>query len=136
MFYRETVFITGFPGFIASRLIERMSDGQTQFYILVQPQFVDIAMQEIEEIADFTKSRLDSFILVEGDITEPNLGISGKDLETIQFETNSVYHLAAAYDLAISKDLAFSVNLQGTKNVNDFICPMKNLRRYNYVSTC
>jgi thioester reductase-like protein len=136
MFYRETVFITGFPGFIASRLIERMSDGQTQFYILVQPQFVDIAMQEIEEIADFTKSRLDSFVLVEGDITEPNLGISGKDLETIQFETNSVYHLAAAYDLAISKDLAFSVNLQGTKNVNDFIRPMKNLRRYNYVSTC
>ena len=47
MFYRETIFITGFPGFIASRLIERMADGQTQFYILVQPQFIEMAMEEI-----------------------------------------------------------------------------------------
>ena len=27
-------------------------------------------------------------------------------------------------------------NLDGTKNVNDFVCSVKNLRRYNYVSTC
>jgi len=136
MFYSETIFITGFPGFIGSRLVERLADGQTQFYILVQPQMVEAAMHEIEEIADFTRSRLDSFVLVEGDVTQPDLGITGKDLETIQYETTTVFHLAAQYDLAIAKDRAFSVNLQGTKNVNDFVRPMKDLRRYNYVSTC
>jgi nucleoside-diphosphate-sugar epimerase len=40
------------------------------------------------------------------------------------------------YDLAVEKDTAFTVNLEGTKNVNDFVRSIKNLHRYNYVSTC
>lgn len=136
MLFRETIFLTGFPGFIAGRLVERLAGSQTQFYLLVQPQFVEIAMQEIEEIADFTQTPLDNFVLVAGDVMQSNLGISDADLETIQYETTDVFHLAAAYDLAISKDIAFNVNLQGTKNVNDLVCSLKNLRRYNYVSTC
>ncbi len=136
MLFRESIFITGFPGFIASRLIEQLASSQTQIFLLVQPQFIDKAMLEIEEIADFTSVPLDNFVIVEGDVAQPNLGISDKDLETIQYETTAVFHLAAAYDLAVSKDQAFSVNLQGTKNVNDLVCSIKNLRRYNYVSTC
>jgi thioester reductase-like protein len=136
MLFRETIFITGFPGFIASRLVENLVGSETQFYILVQPQFVERAIQEIEEIADFTRIPLENFVLVEGDITLPNLGISEADIETIRFETTDVYHLAAAYDLAVSKDEAFKANLQGTKNVNDLVRSLKNLRRYNYVSTC
>lgn len=136
MLFRESIFITGFPGFIAGRLVERLASSQTQFYLLVQPQFVDIAMEEIAQIADFTDTQLENFVIVEGDITQPKLGIPDSDLETIQFETTDVYHLAAAYDLAVSKDAAFNVNLQGTKNVNDLVCTLKDLRRYNYVSTC
>jgi nucleoside-diphosphate-sugar epimerase len=36
----------------------------------------------------------------------------------------------------VAKDIAFAVNLQGTRNVNDLVCSLKNLKRYNYVSTC
>jgi thioester reductase-like protein len=136
MLYRETIFVTGFPGFIASRLVERLAGSQTQFYLLVQPQMIEAAMHEIQEIADFTSTPLDSFVIVEGDITEPGMGISYNDLETIRYEATDVYHLAAAYDLAIEKDLAYRVNLQGTKNVNDLVRSFKNLRRYNYISTC
>ncbi len=128
--------MTGFPGFIATRLLERLITPETQFYLLVQPSFIDRAMEEIEEIADFTNTQLESFVIVEGDITLPNLGIADADLETIQFETTDVFHLAAAYDLSVPKDTAFAVNLQGTRNVNDFVGTLKNLRRYNYVSTC
>ena len=136
MLYRESIFITGFPGFIASRLVERLAASQTQFFLLVQPQFIEKAMHELEEIADFTNTHLENFVIVEGDVTQPKLGISDADLETILYETTDVFHLAAAYDLAVPKDTAFSVNLQGTKNVNDVVCSLKNLRRYNYVSTC
>ena len=136
MLFRETFFITGFPGFIAGRLVERLAGSQTQFYLLVQPQFVKAAIEEVEEIADFTNTVLDNFVIVEGDITLPNLGISNADLETIQYEATDVFHLAAAYDLAVPKDLAFKVNLQGTRNVNDLVRSVRNLRRYNYVSTC
>lgn len=136
MLYRESCFITGFPGFIASRLIEQLVGGERQFFLLVQPQLVDRAIEEIEEIAERTGTPLDSFVIVEGDISQPDLGIPQADLETIQYETTDVFHLAAAYDLGVSKDVAFKVNLQGTKNVNDLVCSIKNLRRYNYVSTC
>ncbi len=136
MLYRKSIFITGFPGFIASRLVERLAGAETQFFLLVEPKFVKKAMAEAEEIADFTNTPLESYVIVEGDITQPNLGITEKDLETIKYETTDVFHLAAAYDLAIKKELAYSVNLDGTKNVNDFVPSIKSLNRYNYVSTC
>ncbi len=136
MLYRETIFLTGFPGFIGTRLVERLITPETQFYLLVQPHLIDQAIEEIEQIAEFTTTPLENFVIVQGDITLPQLGIPDADLETIQFETTDVFHLAAAYDLGISKDAAFRINLQGTKNVNDLVCSLKDLRRYNYVSTC
>jgi thioester reductase-like protein len=136
MLYRESFFITGFPGFIAGRLLERLAGPERQFFLLVQPPLVEAAMAEINEIAEFTGTPLESYVSVEGDVTLPQLGIPDADLQTIQFETTDVFHLAAAYDLAVPKDTAFNVNLQGTKNVNDLVCSLKNLHRYNYVSTC
>ena len=136
MLYRESCFITGFPGFIAGRLIERLIRPECQFFLLVRPQMVERAVEEIEAIAEATDTPLESFVIVEGDISRPNLGIPQADLETIQYETTDVFHLAAVYDLAVPKDLAFKVNLEGTKHVNDLVCSIKNLRRYNYVSTC
>jgi thioester reductase-like protein len=136
MLFRESFFITGFPGFIAGRLVERLAKPEAQFFLLVQRQFVEQAMADVEHIADETGTPLESFVIVEGDVTLPGLGISDDDLETIQFETTDVFHLAAAYDLAVAKDTAFTVNLQGTKNVNDLALSIKNLRRYNYISTC
>ncbi len=136
MIFRESIFITGFPGFIAGRLVDRLAKSDTQFFLLVQSGFVEKAMSEVEEIADFTSTPLENFVIVEGDITKPDLGISEDDLETIRYETTDIFHLAAVYDLAVSKDVAFSVNLDGTKNVNEFVKTIKSLRRYNYISTC
>lgn len=136
MLYRESIFMTGFPGFIAGRLLERLIRPETQYFLLVQPQFVRPAMERIEEIADAAQVDLDAFVIVEGDIRLPNLGMSIEDLETIQYETTDVFHLAAAYDLGVDKDTAFKVNLEGTKHVNDVVCSIKNLNRYNYISTC
>ena len=136
MLYRESIFITGFPGFIAGRLVARLARSETQFFLLVQPQFVEQAIEDIEDIAEETGVPLESFVIVEGDITKPDLGIDPEDLETILFETTDVFHLAAVYDLAVPRDLAFNVNLEGTRNVNAFVRSVKNLRRYNYISTC
>lgn len=136
MLFRESIFVTGFPGFIATRLVERLAASDTQFFLLVQTQFVERAMEEAEVIADVTDTPLENFVIVEGDITQPDLGIADDDLETIRFETTDVFHLAAAYDLAVAKEIAFSVNLEGTKNVNGFVRSIKQLHRYNYISTC
>ena len=136
MSFHETIFLTGFPGFIAERLVKRLANHDTQFFLLVQSQFVEKAMQTVKEIAQATNTPLENFALVEGDITRENLGISAKDLAIVQSEITDVYHLAAVYDLAVEKDLAYRVNVEGTRNVNEFVKSLPNLRRYNYVSTC
>ena len=136
MSFSQTYFITGFPGFIAERLVERLATPEVQFFLLVQTQFVDKAVQAVERIASATGTDLENFALIEGDITEANLGIADEDLETIREETTDVFHLAAVYDLAVGKELAFKVNLDGTKNVNEFTRSLPHLQRYNYVSTC
>ncbi|MGI8409925.1 MAG: SDR family oxidoreductase, partial [Pyrinomonadaceae bacterium] len=87
-------------------------------------------------IARRTRTPLENFALIEGDITREDLGIAAEDLEAIREETTGVFHLAAAYDLSVRKDAAYSVNLEGTKSVNEFARSLPNLRRYNYVSTC
>ncbi len=136
MSFSETIFVTGFPGFIAERLVERLSRQDTQFFLLVQPQFVDKATAAVERIAARTQTRLENFALIEGDISQPNLGISDDDLDTIRNETTDVFHLAAVYDLAVDKATAFRVNVEGTRNVNEFCRGVTDLRRYSYVSTC
>ena len=136
MNFHETIFLTGFPGFIAERLVKRLAKPDTQFFLLVQSQFVEKAMQTVKEIAQSANTPLENFALVEGDITRENLGISEKDLAVVQSEITDVYHLAAVYDLAVEKDLAYRVNVEGTRNVNEFVKKLPNLRRYNYVSTC
>ncbi len=136
MTFNETIFLTGFPGFIAEKLVERLTERDTRFFLLVQPQFVEKAKHDIGKIIRKTNLPLENFEIVEGDITLENLGISEKDLEIVRAETTDVHHLAAVYDLAVEQDLAYRVNVEGTRNLNEFVRRLPNLRRYNYVSTC
>lgn len=136
MNFARTIFLTGFPGFIAARLVERLADGETRFFLLVQKAFADRAAAEVDGIARRTGARREQFMLVEGDITGENLGIAPEMRERIRRETTDVFHLAAVYDLAVERDLAFRVNVEGTRRVNEFVAALPNLNRYNYVSTC
>lgn len=136
MNFTETIFLTGFPGFIAGRLVERLASPETQVFLLVQSQFTEKAARDIEKISEKSGVPLENFALVEGDITRENLGMSAEDLKTVLEETTDVFHLAAIYDLAVEKDLAYRVNVEGTKNVNEIAKKMPRLRRYNYISTC
>ena len=136
MSFDETIFLTGFTGFIASRLVVSLARRETRFFLLAQSEFIEKAMREIEEIAAETNIPLENFALVKGDITRENLGISEADLKNIRAETTRVFHLAAIYDLAVEQNPAFRVNVEGTKNVNDFVKNLPQLKRYNYISTC
>jgi nucleoside-diphosphate-sugar epimerase len=132
----ETIFITGFPGFIAARLVKRLATDGARFLLLVQPAFAARAREEIKDIARATNNPGEHFRLMEGDITRIGLGLSPADSDAARQETTTVFHLAAIYDLAVARDLATSVNFEGTRNVNSFVRSIGNLRRYHYVSTC
>jgi thioester reductase-like protein len=132
----DTIFLTGFPGFIASRLLRRLARDGGRFLLLVQPAFAERAQQELASIAHETGRSSSDFVLLSGDITERNLGMSAVDLETARTNSTIVFHLAAIYDLAVARDLALRVNVQGTRNVNQFARSLSQLRHYHYISTC
>ncbi|MBA2735078.1 MAG: SDR family oxidoreductase [Acidobacteria bacterium] len=132
----ETIFLTGFPGFIAGRLVKRLAREGARFLLLVQPTFMERAREEAVHIAEEANATADNFRLIEGDVTQPDLGISPLEIERAREETTIIFHLAAIYDLAVEQGLAMSVNVEGTRNVNKLALTLPNLRRYHYVSTC
>src|SRR6266508_1822602 len=136
MAFNETIFLTGFPGFIAGRLVKRLAAEGAQFILLVQPALLARARKDIAEIASATRADAANFSILAGDITQPNLGLSQVDVDRARAETHTLFHLAAIYDLAVERDLAQCVNVQGTKNVNDFAKSIPTLKRYHYISTC
>ena len=132
----QTIFLTGFPGFIAGRLVERLAREGARFLLLVQPAFLERAREEAARIARETGVAPAGFRVLEGDITRDDLGLSADDLEVARRETTAVFHLAAVYDLAVERGLAMRVNVEGTRRVNEFVRGLPRLRRYHYVSTC
>jgi len=132
----ETVFLTGFPGFIASRLLRRLATDGNRFLLLVQPALAQRAREETRAIASTTGTPIEDFHIIEGDITNPDLGMSRGDLDIVRSETTVLFHLAAIYDLAVIREIALRVNLEGTRNVNVLARSLPKLRFYHYVSTC
>jgi nucleoside-diphosphate-sugar epimerase len=136
MALNETFFITGFPGFLATRLVKRLAKEGARFILLTQPAFVGAALEATRQVARATGANSENFQIVPGDITRPDLGLLPHELEKARSEVSSIFHLAAIYDLAVPRDVATHVNVEGTLNINEFAKTISNLRRYNYVSTC
>ena len=132
----EPFFITGFPGFIANRLVHRLARSGCDFFLLVQPALVPRAQQVIAQIASDKESSLAKFHIVSGDISQPNLALADGDLETVRSQTTRIFHLAAIYDLAVAQDVALRVNVAGIRHLNEFARSMPRLVHYHHVSTC
>lgn len=133
----RTVLFTGFPGFIGARLIPRLLElaPDTTFVCLVQEKFVGVARDAVEKMAadhPHTKDRLE---LVVGDITAPGLGMAHAEADALHKRLTGCYHLAAVYDLAVRRELAMRINVEGTRNVLDFLEESPKLERFDYVST-
>jgi thioester reductase-like protein len=127
----DRVLLTGFPGFIATRLVRRLlaDDATVEITALVEAR---MAPRARELAASLDANRL---AVVEGDISRPRLGLDAATYERLAQETTVVHHLAAIYDLAVPEALAERVNVEGTQHVVDFCRAAPNLRRHHYVST-
>ncbi|RME47069.1 MAG: NAD-dependent epimerase/dehydratase family protein [Deltaproteobacteria bacterium] len=131
-----TIFFTGFPGFLGSRLLPRVlaRSARNRALCLVQPKFMGLARRRLDEIVEKDPALTGRIDLVEGDITKPGLGLEsgGK----IAGEIEEAYHLAAVYALDVPRDVGMRVNVDGTRNVLDFLAMCRRFERLHYVSTC
>lgn len=128
-------FFTGFPGFVATELIQQLfKEGITkQVYAVVLPS--DLAKAKSKGALIEGQYEGCQIVLFEGDITLPNLGLADEELAIIIPKINVVWHLAAIYDFAVSREVGWKVNVHGTANVNEFARYLENLERYMYFSS-
>lgn len=129
---KEVVF-TGFPGFIASQLIQRHAQQNESISAIILSSERPKAEKEAQRIQKETNCP--TITLIEGDITKAGLGLADIDKAYLKAKKVTFWHLAAIYDLAVPRDLAWKVNVEGTRNVNAFIKELPNLERYVYFST-
>jgi thioester reductase-like protein len=128
---------TGFPGFIGARLIPRLLELQPgcRFRLLVQPKFEVAAQDSIAAIEKAHPAARGRLSLVLGDITEERLGLSASAARALQKELTGAFHLAAVYDLAVKRPVGMKINVDGTRNVLDFLAGARAFERLHYVST-
>lgn len=128
------VFLTGFPGFLGTRLLPRILGVDDAACCLVQPHHAETARRKLSDLDATTPGLEDRVRLVEGDITLPDLGLG--DAGELKGSITEVFHLAAVYDLEVSRGLGTAVNVEGTRNVLNFAAGCSPLQRFHYVSTC
>lgn len=124
---------TGFPGFIATRLMEAWASKGGELVAIVLPAEMEKAASLASEIEETTGCN--TIRLMPGDITVKSLGLSAEDSDFLNKKRLVFWHLAAIYDLAVPEVIARKVNIEGTRNVNDFVKTLDALDRYMYFST-
>jgi thioester reductase-like protein len=130
-----SVLMTGFPGFLGSRLIPRiLARTDTDAVCLVQARHLDEAGIRVQELVEEDPTLAGRIRLVEGDITRPGLGLD--DPDAVLAPVTDLWHLAAVYDLAVPRDTALAVNTEGTRYVLDAADHCPRLERFHYFSTC
>lgn len=131
---KKTLFITGFPGFLAADLIGQLlhdhGKEMERIYLLVLEKEQSHAEAKLSTMIKLHGWIKDLFIILTGDITKPNLGLREKPEHITH-----VFHLAAVYDLAVPLHIAELVNIHGTNCVNEWVATLPHLQRYIYFST-
>jgi thioester reductase-like protein len=132
----DTMLVTGFPGFLGSRLLPRLlrRAPEARAVCLVQPKFEPVAKGRVEELTAADPGLDGRIELAAGDLTATGLDLA--DGPTIARATTELWHLAAVYDLSVPRDVGLRVNVDGTRNVLRFAEQCPRLRRHHYVSTC
>lgn len=125
-------FVTGYPGFIGRRLVRRLAARSGpeggRLVVLVQPRSAQAARAALA--ADGIAAEL-----VEGDVEQMHLGLSGAEFKALARDVTDVWHLAARSRLSAPRDELRRVNVEGTRNVLDLAAAARRLRRLNHFST-
>ena len=132
-----TILFTGFPGFIGARLIPRLLElrPEASFECLVQEKFLPAADASVAALAAAHPHTTGRIRLVTGDITAPGLGLGSASARALAKRVTGCFHLAAVYDLAVARDVGMRINVEGTKNVLEFLSGAPSRPRLDYVST-
>jgi nucleoside-diphosphate-sugar epimerase len=127
------LLVTGFPGFLASRLLPRLLKRHrgAQASVLVPPDLLPQAKRAIGPLRGL-KERLR---LYSGDVGDMHFGLGGGEYRTLVAEVTEIYHLASASQPSAAPRHAERVNVDGTRNLLEVAKDSPKLRRLHYLSS-
>lgn len=146
-FKRKSIFITGATGFIGKQLVEKLVRSCPDFehiYILVRPKRGQNAVDRVKELwasplfdaARVVNPNFDQKIIpIQGDILDPNFGISPTDECTLIENCHVVFHSAATVRFHEPLRLAIQMNVASVKKLLTLCRKMKKLQSIVHVST-
>ena len=123
-------FVTGATGFIGRYLVERLLERGGTVHVLVRAQSRD----KFEALQDGCGEAGAKLLPVWGDITEPGL-VSTEDFKALKGKLDHVFHCAAVYDMNVDDATAERANIDGTRNVVDFVNALGGEVRLHHVSS-
>ncbi|XP_022814698.1 putative fatty acyl-CoA reductase CG5065 [Spodoptera litura] len=143
----KSIFLTGVTGFLGKVFLEKLlfsCKDIENIYILIREKKGKTPLQRIEEL--FNKplfSRLKGkdpqcvkkVTPIIGDLSEPGLGISKADEETLLEKVSVVFHVAANVQFHKELKEIINTNVGGTKYVLQLCQRMKEIKAFIHVST-
>lgn len=117
------IFITGGTGFLGKRLVLELAKTAEVVFVLTRQS----SIKEFENMPHI--------VLVQGDITSPEVVKIADDRKKIRDQVTHVIHAAAFYDLKGSHHESYLQNVVGTQNVLHFLKSIDHLQNFLYVST-
>src|SRR5512133_3286166 len=128
----KVILVTGWPGFIGRHLVRRL------------PQRIDAARDRVvlftraahapEGERELAALGLPGEVL-EGDVTQMHLGLSGPEYKALAADVTDVWHLAARYDVSAGSSAIRAVSLEGTRHVLELARAARRLPGLNHFST-
>jgi NAD(P)-dependent dehydrogenase (short-subunit alcohol dehydrogenase family) len=105
-------FVTGATGFIGRNLVGRLLQREGTIYALVRAG----SRGRLEELRTAWGADGARVVPIDGDLSQPGLGVSEEDLLTLRGEVDHFFHLAAIYDMAAGAEAQEVANVEGTRH--------------------
>ena len=130
----EVVLITGFPAFTAKRMALKVlsADRDAIVFLLARAKFVEAARELSRGLPADQARRLE---VIEGDVCDMDLGLSGPEYKVLAGEVTTIHHMAGIYYLGVDRATARRVNVQGTRGILELATEAVRLRRICHWST-
>ncbi|HLU65289.1 MAG TPA: SDR family oxidoreductase [Kofleriaceae bacterium] len=130
----EVVLVTGFPAFTARRMTLKIlaEDPQARVYLLSRAKFTDAARELAASLPPDQAARLE---VIEGDVCDMDLGLSGPEVRLLAGEVTTIHHMAGIYYMGVDRATARRVNVDGTRGVIELAAEAIRLRRICHWST-
>ncbi|XP_014614679.1 PREDICTED: putative fatty acyl-CoA reductase CG5065, partial [Polistes canadensis] len=142
----KIIFITGGLGFLGRLILEKVlrccpdiktvyllirAKKQQDPYTRFKDYFNDVIFDRLKREQKDVEKKI---ILIEGDMSQLNLGLSEKDRIRIQ-DTNLIFHSAASVRFLDNIRFIVNTNIRGTRDLLLLAQGMKSLEAFVYIST-